>query len=620
MTSTSDPGLTTPLEDSVDGSTPREGATRVETTTATCEPAAADSLVLTPKLDQRWAPGPWHALLVAICCVFFLVLDYLPLRSSELWGNIAYGEWILEHGKLPTEDPFMALAEGMRVVDSEWLTQILFALVARTGRQDALCDLFAVTVTLTFLLLGWTYYRQTGLLLAAAVGAIVVLLIAWSQLTTLRPGVMGGLCFAGLLWLIVSSHDSPAVRASEAVPPRDRWPLRLWIGVPVLLALWANLHRSFICGLAVLGCYFLGHVIEVAWRTRSVRGIYSDRVVRRWLFLSELGVVATLVTPYGIDLWLELFWFADRRNLRDIVDWQPLSMLSTGGCEFALSIAVLMVVLRHSRCRVPVAHGLLLAGFAAAAVAERHMLVGYASVFGLVLTPHLAELWARFSAWRAERSQQPTVTELAANDGDLPPGRSWKLLLVCGLLVWIAFALSGLSRPLLGGKSRTPEQLYGNSVPLGVTKYLRENPPNGQVFSSHLWGDWLVADGPPDLKPFITSQIQYAPRQVWQDYRRVTYAQADWEGVLNRYRLNTLVVDKERQPTLVGLLRTVEDWSSRYEDEQAMVVARVRRPDKGIADDGEEASGGKTDKKEAGGAEANSAETVDTVIDTPQSN
>jgi hypothetical protein len=538
------------------------------------EPPRFEELTLSPKLNPRWAPSLPQLLTVALCCVVFVLLNYLPLRAPDLWGAVAYGQWILDHRALPTNDPFMPLAEGMRVVDTDWLSQVILGLAQRWADGEGLSNLFSVMALLALLLLARTYYLQGGRSWGAVLTTLLVPLITWNRFSTLRPELMALVCLASLLWLIVSSQATSS-HGAERPASFDGAAWRLWLGVPLLFVVWANLHSSFVYGLAVLGCYGLGAAIEIAWRTRSVRAVAADRTCRRWLYLCELAVAATLLNPYGMDLLLHLIWFADGQNLQEIVDWQPLALLQVGGREFALSIVALMLVLRHSRERFSVAHGLLLALFAVAAIAQQRMLLWYAVIFGLVLAPHVAELCGRLGEAWTERFPRPSaVTAEEFDPTQPPPGRSWKYLLVGVLLVWIAFALTGLSRPLLGGKSRTPQQLFGSSAPLGLLNYLRENPPSGVSFTPHWRSDWLVTNGLPVLQPFMTSQVQFAPRQVWRDYRRVYTSGADWQSILDRYQVRTLIVEKDEQRALSALARTSSEWTVRYEDDKVVAFGR----------------------------------------------
>lgn len=506
-----------------------------------------------------WVLSLADVALLAAGALFFLVLCYLPLQPAALWGDLIYGDWIRQHRALPAADPVLPLAEGMPVVDGSWLSQTLLAAVAGAGGAAGLSTLFAAVVTATLLLLARTFQRLAGGRLWAAFGVAAVLATSWNAVTVLGPHSFGALCFAALLWLAAGVEEGAAAR---------RW--RLWLGVPALFLLWANLHPSFVYGLAVLACGLLGRLLE-AWRSRGFRGLWSDRLLRRWLLLGELAVAATLVNPYGIDLLLRELWLPASANLRDLPGWRPLVIAGPGGLAFAASVVLLLAAFRHSRRRVPAGHVLLLAFFGGAAVMRSGLLAWYGPVFAFVALPHLADMVARFG----ESPAGPLRRAAAAARGRLGflAGSAWLYSLLALLLVWAAGALSPLGAALLGA-ARPPEQALAAGTPVALAAYLRANPPRGLLFNPLNWGDWLAREGPPGLQPFAASRVEQLPGRVWRDYLRIAGGEASWPRILDRYRIDTVIFDRVAQREQARTLRYSGLWRPVYEDGQATVFAR----------------------------------------------
>lgn len=525
-------------------------------------PTTADSSepVLEPILHERWVWGPLHLLLTVLLAGTFLVLDYVPLRATDLWVHVTYGEWILDHRALPETDPFLPLAEGMRVIDSAWLSQVIFAAVNRIGGLEGLAHLFALTSLASALVLARVYYLLTQRLSLTLLGLVAMAAIGWSRLLTIRPENFGMLCFAVLLWLLVST------RRTLGTPTCRPW--RLWCGVPVVFALWANLHGSFPCGLLVLACLTGGQAIETLWSTRSFRALLADTAFRRLLVASELGFFACCLNPYGIDLLISTATFSANPNLRGILEWQPLVIQNIGGREFALSIVALLFVVRHSPRRITPAEVLLLLVFAGLTITGVRMMSWYAPVYVLVMAPHWSALADQFAQGRVRET-----SNLAAPAWWRP---SWKYTLVAGLTVWVAFALSGVSRPVLGGTPRSVPQMLAATTPLGAKEHLLAHPRPGMFFAPQWWGDWLHWQGPPGMQPFVTSNIHLVPPRVWQDYLQMLNAGGDWQRLLDRYAIATVITDKAEQPRLNARLREADDWQSVYDDDQAQIFVRKK--------------------------------------------
>lgn len=523
-------------------------------------------LKLEPVLSARWALS-WRHLLVCIWFgAFGMMLNYEPLYYTDLWSHVQYGHWILDHRALPTEDVFMPLAEGMPLVDSAWLSQAIFAQVDYWGGHEGLSTLYALTMLAAYAIFSRAFYLLTGRISLSLGGMALALFIGWPRYLVMRPEIFGLLAFAILFWLVVRENRLQAfdddATSPEAPAPWDRW--LPFVGVPVLFVAWANLHGSFPVGIVLLGCYFLGRLIDVAWRTRDVQAVIADRGLRRWLVLGELALAATLINPYGMDLLISTVRFSQNPNLKDILEWYPLKLVDLEGLECVAGWILLIVVLRHSRRRVTAAEILLLLIFTAAVAKNIRMIAWFSPVLVLVMLPHAADILQRYFPKRIaapSESEQPVSGNL-----------SFRYSLLSLLVIWMCFAFSPMSQPVLGGKVRKTERLYSSQTPYELTDWLQKNPPQGQIWNPQWWGDWLRLKGPADMKVFVTSQIHLIPPYVWQDYLRVFNMTGSWQQTLQRYRVTTMVIDKRLQPRLSAIVRREPNWKVAYEDDKALVM------------------------------------------------
>jgi len=547
----------------------------------------SDKPLLTPRLSPRLALSWPHVLVCGFFAAFFAVLNHLPLYHTDVWGHVLYGREILATNELPQEDPLVPLAEGVKIIDSAWLSQLLFAGVESIGGGEALSLLFALTILSTSLLLGATFYIQTKQRLGlATVGTILVLLFASNRLMAIRPEIIGMLCFAVLILLTTLATRRPWNKNQRppSLPTERRMLWAVYLGIPIVMIVWANSHGSFPIGVAFLGCHLLGQLVETAWRTWKFRP-ESPRVaargLRRWVYLTELAAAAVLINPYGIDAYLNAFTFGGNPNVQDMLEWSAMHAEAAEGIWLAASLVLMLFAFRHSRVVIRPAHVLLLAVFAFATVYSVRMSVWYAFVFGYVFLPHLAELVGRF----LPAKPRPANVEAIELGGGVF-GRTYIHTLVCGLLIWCGFAFSPVAQPVLGGPAREPERLYRQETPLAVTEYLRKNPPSGLIWNPQWWGDWLLLRGPDELQVFVntfvvlrgppnTNAVHVVPPQVWQDYLTVARAEPGWLRIIDKYRVDTIVVDKSQQEDFAAAVRSLPaEWRILYEDRQAVVVTR----------------------------------------------
>ena len=516
-------------------------------------------------LPEKWQLQVWQVGLVFACAMFFMYHNYMRLFYSDVWGHVAYGNWILDHQELPTAEPFVPLAEGVELTATAWGGQIMLALAGRGGGAEGYSALFAIVTTLTYAVYALAFRQQMGRFGWACLASFLVWGVNWGRHAVIRPEMFGGLCFAILMACIVSA--APRRRRNTAETDDGLTPWFIWLAVPLVMTLWANLHGSFVVGLVLLGCYAVGRGIEVLFATWNGWATLGDRAFRRWVILTELAVLATCVNPYGFDLLMHTLLFPQNPNLKDIMEWFSLEMVSLEGITVGASWVITLVVLRNSRAVMRATDVVVFAVFTMAVVLRVRMVAWYGPVWMLMLAPHFRDTLQQLS--------ETKPVQRLREDSAFLFRRSPHNTLIAALIVWLAFTFSPLSMFVLGGNARADSALYHSDTPLGVTEFLRNNPPTGLVAGPQWWGDWLAWDGPEDIQLMMTTNaVHVAPPQVWQDYLRVANGDAGLTRRLDKYRINTLVVHKELQQGLDRAVRRLPGWTLVYEDDLAFVAVR----------------------------------------------
>ncbi len=527
---------------------------------------------LSPQLDPRWALDVRGFLAVAVLCTLFVLASHVPLRSTDLWSHVAWGQWIVEHGRLPQQDPFLPQYAGMPVVDTAWGAQVILALTYRWGGVEGLSLIYALCVLLTFAFLLRAFYLTTGHLGVSLAVMLLCVVVGWTRLLTIRPENFGTVAFALLIWLLATAckkqHGASQDNSSHCVP---NVPWFLWWAVPGLFVVWANVHGSFVCGLVVLGAMVAGAALEQWERSGSLRAVLHWRRVHQWLLLTELALAATLLNPYGVELLWHTVRFSANPNLEYIVEWRPLVLVQSPGPEFVLSLVVMALWWRWSRARVRWGWLVAWAVFAVSVAWAVRMIHWYAFVWGMLSAGPLCELWKQLAKRRLQAQTHDTLKE--EEKPSISPWR-WGWSLAAGFFVWSAFVLSPASSPLLGARKRTPEQIYHRATsPVRLTQALKKLPVRGTIYTPQHWGDWILVHGPKQVRPWITSNIHLIPPRLWQDYVQVWQVHSGWDRVLQRHRISWAVVDKEMQRQLYRAMIQHRQWRVVYEDAQGAVFA-----------------------------------------------
>lgn len=514
------------------------------------------------------------------CCWFSFLFFYfgnVSIFYSDIWGHVAYGEWIITHQSLPHYDPFLSLAEGVRSIDAAWLSQVIFAKIYEALGVRGISHIYALTVFATHVLFWFAFYLKSGRVGVSTLASFLLVVIASSRIAIVRPEIFGTLCVAILLVIMAWAEKYDTLKSAnlsdEPQKQRSKTPIgllfSLYLGIPIVFLGWANLHGSFVVGLAILGLQFLGRVIEVAWRTHSLIQVCTDQWVRRWLIATELAVGAALINPYHIDLFLNSLTFPQNPNLKDVVEWDKLRFQDAEGIWFCMSWVIMLVLYRRSNEWIRTADVLRVGLLSLAVIIGVRMIGWFSFVFVYAMVPHLTNVIPKIRFETQEKDSQK------ADKIPFWRKKSPVITAICVLILWFGFAFSNIATPLFGGTSRDLSKIYSAGTPRKLTEFLKAHPPKGQVWNPQWWGDWLVWDGPPELNVFMTTNaVHLTPPRAWKDYLGIARANRGWETVSEKYDVSTFIVHKEKQVKLDREVRKLKGFQIVYEDDLSLVISR----------------------------------------------
>ncbi|MDB5390235.1 MAG: hypothetical protein JWM11_5881, partial [Planctomycetaceae bacterium] len=503
--------------------------------------------------------------------LFFVYLSVQPLFHTDLWGHVAYGEWILEHRALPVEDPYVEYAKGVPVIASAWLGQIVLAVAYRVGGPEGISGLFTVLVWISYVLLVSAYWWKCRQIGTAMLSMWLAFFLVWSRHATVRPEMFATFSFVVLIGVFCWLDRRRDLSETGTVKSRSwRGELGLAMLVFVTFLFWANAHGSFLVGVLMLSCQAVGRFLEAAWTTRSVSRTITDRDFHRWLMLAEIAAIACLINPYGMDNVINALQFSKNPNLPDVLEWKHLQFFFVEGVQMCLSWVLMLFLYRVSKQPVRPAEILMLGVLTVATVFNVRMIGWYGFVFAYAMLPHLAEVIRRATAWF-----EATIASRESLLGRTLHYRSHMISIVCLFFVWCGFALSQLGSMALGGEARKSDRVYSKNTPRAVTDFLRRHPPAGLVFNPQWWGDWLAWNGPPGLKVFMTTNaVHLAPNRYWRDYMELATGSPNWQKEIDKYNIETMIIHKADQAKMDVEVRNLPNWKLVYEDELAAIMSR----------------------------------------------
>ncbi|MBW8855012.1 MAG: hypothetical protein JF604_11975, partial [Bradyrhizobium sp.] len=271
---------------------------------------------------------------------------------------MAVGQWIAEHGRIPSTDVFSYTAFARPWVAMEWPADLIFAGAYRLAGYAGLASVVAAAVMALHSILYLHLRRRVG-----AIGLTVTFVtmdLVITEFMLARPHVM--------VWPVMAAWTVLLARATETGRPPPLWSA-------LLLVLWANLHGSFPLAAIIGGFLALDALIKAEWKT-----------LREWLIFAGTCLIAICLQLNGVAGILQPFRVANLKTLHLINEWLPSSWGNSPVFFGALLLVIGLLLWRGAR--IPIGRLLLLLVMLGMAFAQmRHQ--SWLAIIAAVLVPPL---------------------------------------------------------------------------------------------------------------------------------------------------------------------------------------------------------------------------------------
>ena len=100
----------------------------------------------------------------------------------------------------------------------------------------------------------------------------------------------------------------------------------------------------------------------------------------------------------------------------------------------------------------------------------------------------------------------------------------------------------------------------------------REAPAGARLFVTLPFASWFEYASPAN-PVFADARIELFPDNVWEDYFAVADAAEGWQGILDRWRVDAIVLEPQ-DSTIAAKLKEDPDWRLAYHDGSGSVFVR----------------------------------------------
>jgi hypothetical protein len=245
---------------------------------------------------------------VILPLLFFPYLMSVNMRYSlndpDIWWHLKTGEYIYRAGKIPDADPFaytspVPLNEGQKTgLRAHWLGQTLYYLSFKAGKLTGVVLLRNFLIVLPMIIVYvWLIRRQAAFLPTFAVIGLPALLFSVQLFYAFeRPQ---GFSFSLALLVVV---------LLEALKKRTRAPGMgaSFFLLPLVTALWANIHAGFIVGNMTIAIYMASEALRALWRKyRDTEPAFS--VCPAFFLVCLAAILTSFINPNTYKLFYSYF-------------------------------------------------------------------------------------------------------------------------------------------------------------------------------------------------------------------------------------------------------------------------------------------------------------------------
>ncbi len=494
--------------------------------------------------DRLFSWGLRIALVVSVFC-----LALFPLTSVDVWLHLGVGQEIVQRGEIPTTGWGSRLFPEREWIAHEWLFQTNFYRVHDAYGATGLILLRALAAALTTVVLLWATRQAGAGPYAACAAAGLGMYVGFTQLFwPARPQIVTQLFLPIVLAILFRGREGRR---------------RLLLLIPLILALWVNLHGGYIIGLGMVFVFLLAEVVGPAF------GRESDPAWRRALLLTlGAGTLACLLNPYTFEALVYPF----RYYLGDPItsgneEWKRLVLGDLRLFEgLALATLVAVLVARPGRDLV---HVLLGIGFLYMAVVSRR----HAVLAALVLAIGLGASWTRL--W-GEGWGHGSVRAVVGRVRGSPSLRALATLAVL-LVGFSATLLAPLGARYLWGDHRR--------LPVDEVDYIEKHDLVDGLFNQYEWGGYLIYRFPGRDPVFIDGRNDLYGSEHTEAYKAALRVDGGWAATRERldgWGVKTVLLEtggKGRVSPLAEALRLDPHWDLRFLGPVGAVFVWVEDPE-----------------------------------------
>ena len=464
-----------------------------------------------------------------VMCMSLLALvifSYAPrgigIAESDIWWHLLNARELLQHHSLSPVDIYTFTVPGKSWISFEWLSELPFFLAFQAAGLQGILALYSGAV---ILIVAGIYYRACRAGADCKDGAVATLGGTCIVCVSLAPRTLlfGWLCLTALL--LTLDHFRRTGKG-------------LWF-VPLVFAIWINLHGSWVYGIAVLVLTGASGLSQGQWG-RVIARRWSPTELKKLAFALAFSLAGLFINPFGYKLVWYPFDFVLRQQaiLRGSQYWLPVDFGTWNG-SLALGLIFALLATAWSSRRYWRLDEVMLALLALWSGLSHLRFMDLAAIIIVpILAPHL-RLFPPYN-----------------RDLDKP----W---LNSGIIAAVIASII-----IFFPSERMLQSQIDAQYPTDALTFMQSHQLAGRVFNSVEFGGYMEWKAPA-LKPFIDGRGDIFIHNGILDGYTQTVDVRDPLEIFDQYHIQYILL--ERRWPLAYFLEHSHNWRLIYSDQVAAV-------------------------------------------------
>lgn len=482
-------------------------------------------------------------ILLGLVFSFWALAATQPVFNPDIWYHLKTGEYISQTKTVPRQDFFSSTATGREWIAQWWLYDVVvFQIQSRFGFN--------------------------GLVALKIINSLAIAVVVFKTMSRFKiPLALSSLLMAGGMLIIANAWvDRPhlfsyfyTVLLTDILIAYRFGSRKNLLMIPILILVWANSHASIPLALVILGFA----IVAKFWQNLEANLSVAKAIPIDLVLISAVAAVMSLLNPNGLRTHLYVFKINPEFVAANIVEWIPISGFFDDYhiqlfLVFGVVSLVSFVLTGKNKSRLPnylrvdtfeILIYLALTYLALSALR-------FAPVFVLILLPFTAKNLVALSILLRDWSIPKHLFKVKP---------AWiSLVIILSIIPIFEFKLEGSGTGVSFAK-----------LPAQASNFLLSEKPEPELYHPFNWGGFFIWHIYPTYRVFIDGRLDMYVPDIYQDWLDVVRAKENWPEILNKFRVNTVIVPNEAEWFKLGqALENAPDWVLVYWDDQAGIFAR----------------------------------------------